>query len=217
MSIRASQCPMQWCAPPPNPKCGGRSAMMSNRPPSPTASGSVLAGYDSRCSVVPSGSASPPNSMSSVVRRVAHITVGFQRISSSTAFAASSGRSARSAHWSGCSTNSCIASPSWFLVVSIPPNTISDTIASSSMSDSDPSSASCACTRLETTSSRGRTRRSAISSSDTAYRFCRASSIRPWCSRIVTPNDSPRSVDQRDRSCQRASSMPISLHSTRAA
>ena len=62
---------------------------------SPTASGSVFAGGLSRCSVVPAGISRPSKVMSSTARRVVHTTVGFQRITSSTAFAASSGRSAR--------------------------------------------------------------------------------------------------------------------------
>ena len=97
MSIRASQCPRQWWAPPPKPKWARRSTVMSNGSV-PTASGSVLAGGLSRCSVVPAGISRPSTVMSSTAWRVVHTTVGFHRITSSTAFAASSGRAARSSH-----------------------------------------------------------------------------------------------------------------------
>ena len=42
MSVRATKCPRQWCTPPPNPLCGGRSvAVMSNPGSAPMARGSV--------------------------------------------------------------------------------------------------------------------------------------------------------------------------------
>src|SRR6185437_2984101 len=52
MSMRASQWPRQWWAPPPKPKWARRSTVMSNGS-SPTASGSVFAGGLKRCIVVP--------------------------------------------------------------------------------------------------------------------------------------------------------------------
>ena len=75
--------------------------MVMSNGSSPTASGSVLAGGLSRWSVVPAGISTPSTVMSSTACRVVQTTVGFHRITSSTAFAASSGRCARSSHWSG--------------------------------------------------------------------------------------------------------------------
>ena len=57
---------------------------------------------DSTCTIPPAGIASPNRSTSSRASRVTQVTVGFTRITSSTAAPPSSGRSASSAHWSGC-------------------------------------------------------------------------------------------------------------------
>ena len=84
------------------------------------ARGSVPDACDSTCTMPPAGIASPNRSTSSIASRVTQVTVGLTRITSSTAAPPSSGRSASSAHWSGCRRKVCRARPSWLRVVSMP-------------------------------------------------------------------------------------------------
>src|SRR5690606_17221994 len=75
MSVRATKCPRQWCAPPPKPKWGGRWAVMSNDG-SPNTRGSVPADSLNRWIVVPALISRSWKVKSSTASRVTQRTVG---------------------------------------------------------------------------------------------------------------------------------------------
>ena len=167
MSVRATKWPRQWCTPAPKPWWGGRCAVMS-KAGSAMADGSVPAAWESIWTIPPRGMRRPWKSTSSSASRVTQVTVGFTRITSSTAWAPSSGRSASSRHWSGWRVKVWTARPSWLRVVSMPAKARKTRATPSSCRESRPPpgvAGSLAWTRVVTRSSRGWAIRAATTSS----------------------------------------------------